>query len=185
METQTIDRVAETSGTRRVAELSVADLFRTSDSLASTILRMALAVVLFPHGAQHLLGWFGGYGYAGTHEWMIELGFPGPLATAAIVTEFVAPLALAIGVVSRAAAAGVVGLMIGAASVHLPNGFFMNWFGALPAGTEGYEYHILMGTMAVAVAIAGAGRWSADHVIRQRLARVVAGRRCAAIHAPQ
>lgn len=171
---QMMNRAAETIGTPRTT-LSFADLFRTSDGVSPTILRMALAVVLFPHGAQHLLGWFGGYGYAGTHAWMIELGFPGPLATAAIVTEFVAPLALAIGLASRAAAAGVVGLMVGAASVHLRNGFFMNWFGTLPAGAEGYEYHILLGTMAVAVAIAGAGRWSADQAIRKRLARVVPG----------
>jgi len=119
---------------------------------------MALALVLFPHGAQHLLAWFGGYGFAGTYQWMTGLGFPGALAAVAIYVEFVAPFALLLGIAGRVAALGVVGLMLGAASVHVGNGFFMNWFGKLPAGAERYEYHILLATLAVAVAIAGAGR---------------------------
>lgn len=146
-----------------------AGFFRTSDDLSPVILRVVLAVVLFPHGAQHLLGWFGGYGFGGTYQWMTGLGFPGVLAAVAIVTEFAAPFALLAGIASRAAAAGVVALMAGAATVHLQNGFFMNWFGALPAGTEGYEYHVLVATMAVIVAVAGAGRWSLDRVIAVRV----------------
>lgn len=151
-----------TFGADRGRTFTFADLFRTSDALSPAILRIVLAVVLFPHGAQHLLGWFSGYGFAGTYRWMTGAGFPGPLAALAIVTEFMAPLLLVAGFASRAAALGIVGLMLGAVRVHLPNGFFMNWFGALPAGAEGFEYHILLATMAVTVVIAGAGRWSVD-----------------------
>jgi putative oxidoreductase len=154
----------------RGAAIGIAGVFRTNDALSPAILRIVLAVVLFPHGAQHLLGWFSGYGFAGTYHWMTEIGFPGPLAALAIVTEFAAPLLLVIGFASRAAALGIVGLMLGALRVHLPNGFFMNWFGTLPAGSEGFEYHILMATMAVAVVIAGAGRWSVDRMMGRRLA---------------
>jgi putative oxidoreductase len=147
---------------------AIVPVLRTTDDPGPTVLRLALAVVLFPHGAQHLLGWFGGYGFSGTLHWMTGLGFPAPLAGLAIVTELAAPVALAVGIGTRAAAIGVVGLMIGAASVHLPNGFFMNWFGQLSAGSEGYEYHILVAAMAAALAITGGGRWSADRIVTRR-----------------
>jgi putative oxidoreductase len=145
-----------------------AAVFHTSRDVAPTLLRLVLALVMFPHGAQHLLGWFGGYGFAGTYQWMTSLGFPGPLAAVAIVTEFLAPLALAAGLAGRVAALGVTALMLGAVTVHAGNGFFMNWFGALPAGSEGFEYHLLVLAMAVAVLIAGSGRWSLDRWITVR-----------------
>jgi putative oxidoreductase len=171
METQVAHRHTAGPGAPRRTISRLAEFFRTGNDLSPVVLRVALAVVLFPHGAQHLLGWFGGYGFGGTYHWMTGLGFPGALAAVAIVTEFVAPLALLAGLASRAMAAGVVGLMLGAVRVHLENGFFMNWFGALPRGVEGYEYHILLATMAVAVVIAGAGRWSLDRLIAVRLER--------------
>jgi hypothetical protein len=56
-------------------------LLRTTSAPAPAIARVALALILFPHGAQHVLGWFGGYGFAGTLAWMTgTLGFPAPLA---------------------------------------------------------------------------------------------------------
>lgn len=139
---------------------------------AATLLRVALAIVIFPHGAQHLLGWFGGYGFTGTHEWMTDtLGFPGALAAVAIVTEFVAPVALLVGLLGRPAALGVAGIMAGALAVHLPSGFFMNWFGALPAGEEGFEYHLLVIAMALALVVRGSGGWSLDRAITARWRR--------------
>jgi len=51
--------------------------------------------------------------------------------------------------------------------VHLPNGFFMNWFGK-QAG-EGYEYHLLVIGIALALLISGAGKWSVDKVIAERV----------------
>lgn len=140
-------------------------LFRTRSDTGLAMLRLLLAAVIFPHGAQHLVGWFGGYGYEGTREWMTGLGFPGPLATLAIVTEFVAPIALALGMASRVAALGIIGIMAGAVKVHFSNGFFMNWFGAIPAGMEGYEYHILVVALALVVVLRGGGRWSLDEAI--------------------
>lgn len=125
--------------------------------------RLVLAAVMFPHGAQHLLGWFGGYGFAGTHGWMTAtLGIPGPLATIAILTEFFAPLFLVVGLGGRIAAAGLVTLMAVAASAHVGNGFFMNWFGTLGAGVEGFEYHVLAIGMAIPTVLEGSGLWSLD-----------------------
>src|SRR5687767_7710166 len=106
--------------------------------------RVMLGAIMLPHGFQHALGLFGGYGFRGTLGWMTDtLGFPAPLAALAIIVELIAPFALIIGLGGRAAAVGIIGLMAGAASTHAANGFFMNWYGALPAGVEGFEYHLL------------------------------------------
>lgn len=144
-------------------------ILRTDAAAAPLLARVALAAIMFPHGAQHALGWFGGYGFAGTHAWMTDtLGFPAPLAALAIVTELVAPVALLAGVGGRIAAAGIFGLMLGAASTHTANGFFMNWFGNLPAGAEGFEYHLLVMALAGVVMIEGSGALSADRRIVSR-----------------
>lgn len=141
-------------------------LIRTDEDYAVLLLRVSLALILFPHGAQHMLGWFGGYGFAGTYQWMTQsLGFPATLAALGIITEFVAPFALAAGIGSRIAALGVIGLMSGAVITHAEHGFFMNWFGGLPAGAEGYEYHLLVIAIALALVIRGSGAWSTDGLL--------------------
>jgi putative oxidoreductase len=110
-----------------------------------------------------VLGWFGGYGFGGTLGWMTDtLGFPAPLAVLALLTEIAAPVALLLGAGGRLAALGVVGLMLGALSTHVANGFFMNWFGTLPAGQEGFEYHVLMIALALVVVVRGSGAWALD-----------------------
>src|SRR5881394_2609653 len=135
----------------------------TTGDAGATVARLALCFVIFPHGAQHALGWFGGYGFAGTFGWMTRtLGFPAPLAALAIVTELLAPLALLAGVAGRLAALGIAGIMLGAITTHAPNGFFMNWFGALPAGQEGFEYHLLVIALCAVVAVKGSGALSVD-----------------------
>jgi putative oxidoreductase len=144
-------------------------LLRTADDPGPALARLTLAFVFFPHGAQHVLGWLGGYGFHGTLQWMTAtLGFPAPLAVMALVTELVAPFALLVGLGGRAAALGLVGLMLGALSTHWPNGFFMNWFGTLPAGQEGYEYHILAIALAGTVVLQGSGAWSLDRLLGRR-----------------
>lgn len=139
----------------------MARLLATTSDPVQTGLRLTLAAVMFPHGAQHALGWFGGNGIAGTYGWMTgTLGIPGPLAAAAIVGETVAPLFLALGLGGRAAA-GVLGIILAvAATTHAGNGFFMNWLGT-QAG-EGFEYHLLGIALAVAVAARGSGAFSLD-----------------------
>jgi putative oxidoreductase len=139
--------------------------------------RVSLGLLLFPHGAQHALGWFGGYGFEGTLGWMTgTLGFPAGAAALAIVVELLAPFALVLGLGGRLAALGVVGLMLGAVSTHVSNGFFMNWFGTLAAGREGFEYHLLAIALAAVVILDGSGPLSLD----RRLASALRARRGAA-----
>ena len=138
----------------------------TSDSLAALAARVTLGAVLLPHGAQHALGLFGGYGFSGTLGWMTKtLGFPAALGALAIVTELLAPIALIVGFAGRLAALGIACLMLVAASTHVANGFFMNWFGGMPAGTEGFEYHLLAIALALVVIIQGSGAWSLDRAL--------------------
>jgi putative oxidoreductase len=149
-------------------------VLQTTDDLAPAFARVTLALVMFPHGAQHVLGWFGGYGFEGTLGWMTgTLGFPAPLATLALVTEITAPFALVLGLGGRVAAVGIVGLMLGALSTHAPNGFFMNWFGRLPAGQEGFEYHIIAIALAATVVLQGSGAWSLDRIVAKGRAAAV------------
>lgn len=142
----------------------------TPRDASAAIARVGLGLLMFPHGAQHVLGWFGGYGFRGTHAWMTgTLGFPSALAALAIVTELVGSLALIAGLGGRVAALGIIGLMLGAASTHAPNGFFMNWFGALPPGQEGFEYHLMAIVLALVIVVRGSGVLSMDRALSRRL----------------
>ena len=117
---------------------------------------------MFPHGAQKVLGWFGGYGFSGTMQFFTEqMGIPAVLAFLAIAVEFLGPVALVAGLGARLAAAGVaVNMAVAVWLVHLPNGFFMNWFGNQKG--EGFEYHLLAIALALVVVIRGSGAWSLD-----------------------
>ena len=145
-------------------------LVATSDSPALTVLRLALGVVMFPHGAQKLLGWWGGYGLDATLGWFGSAGIPAVLGILAIAAEFAGGIALVAGVGTRIAAFGIaVTMAVAALLVHLPYGFFMNWSGAQKG--EGIEYHILAFAMAVALMIAGGGRWSVDRAVGDHMGR--------------
>ncbi|HUM04113.1 MAG TPA: DoxX family protein [Terriglobales bacterium] len=139
-------------------------LISTSDDVSLTILRVVLGVVFFVHGAQKLLGWFGGFGLAGTLGFMHQLGIPAPLAYLAIATEFFGGLGLIVGFLTRIPALGIaVDMIVAVFTVHYPNGFFMNWIGNQKG--EGYEYHLLAIAMAAALLLRGAGRFSIDRTL--------------------
>ena len=141
-------------------------LIQTDSDHASLILRLTLAIVMFPHGAQKMLGWFGGYGFSGTMDAMTGMGLPALVVFLVILGEFLGPIGLAVGFLSRAAAAGIGIIMTGAIFFgHLEHGFFMNWYGN-QAG-EGFEYHLLMIGIALAIILKGGGAFSVD----QRLSR--------------
>lgn len=142
----------------------VRSLFATNDDRVALALRVAFAGVMWPHGTQHALGWFGGYGFSGTYGWMTTtLGIPAPLAALAIVTELVAPALLLVGLGGRLAAAGLGAVLAVAATTHAANGFFMNWFGS-QAG-EGFEYHLLGVAIALALVVRGSGALSVDRYL--------------------
>jgi putative oxidoreductase len=143
--------------------------FSTEDTLAPLVIRVMLGVVMLPHGAQKALGMFGGGGFAATMKGMSQgMGIPSVVVFLIIASEFLGSMGLILGVATRFCAFGTFSIMTGAIfMVHLPNGFFMNWFGK-QAG-EGFEYHLLAIGMAVALMIAGGGKWSADRYLATKL----------------
>ena len=141
-------------------------LLGTSNDVTLTMLRLVLGVVFLAHGAQKMLGWFGGYGFHGTMGFFEHLGMPAPVAFLIICTEFFGGLGLIVGLLTRIAALGIGVEMIGAIfMVHLPNGFFMNWYGTQKG--EGFEYHLLAIAVAAVLLSRGAGKFSADRALSQ------------------
>jgi putative oxidoreductase len=139
-------------------------LVATGDSLAATALRVALGLMILPHGLQKTVGAFGGYGFKGTMGYLTgTLGAPWIFALLAILAESVGGAMLIAGVGTRVAALGLAATMVVAASQHRANGFFMNWTGAQKG--EGVEFHLLAIAIAVALVILGGGRFSVDALI--------------------
>jgi putative oxidoreductase len=143
--------------------------FQTDDTWTGLALRLTLGLVMFPHGAQKLLGWYGGFGFSGTMGFFTEtMHLPWIVALLVIAGELFGSLGLIAGLLTRFTAASFIVIMLGAITTsHLQNGFFMNWFGK--QGGEGYEYHLLVIGIAIALLITGAGRWSADRVIAEKI----------------
>ena len=142
-------------------------LFKTNENAAATIIRIVLGAILFPHGAQKLLGWFGGYGFDGTMGFLTgTAGLPWIIAFLVIIIEFFGALALIFGFATRIVATGVIVLFAGILLMHLQNGFFMNWNGQ-QAG-EGFEYHLLVIGMSLALLVSGAGKWSIDYALQKK-----------------
>ncbi len=128
---------------------------------AALIARLALGIAILPHGLQKLLGMLGGYGFGPTVEFFTGIGVPAFIAVLIILGESFGALFLILGLISRVSAAGIALIMLGAVfMVHLPNGFFMNWYGAQKG--EGFEYHLLALGLALIVVLRGGGRWSLD-----------------------
>jgi putative oxidoreductase len=139
-------------------------LIATSNDVTLTILRLVLGVVFFAHGAQKLLGWFGGFGFSGTVGFFTHMGMPAPVAVLVILTEFFGGLGLILGFLTRIPALGIAVEMVGAIfMVHLPNGFFMNW--ANNQKGEGFEYHLLAIAVATTLLLRGAGAFSVDRAL--------------------
>jgi len=152
------------------AAMKIARLFATIDSFGPLILRLGLAAAMFPHGAQKVLGWYGGHGFEGSMKFFTgTLHIPMALAFLAIATEFAAPIALLLGFFTRLAALAIAVHITVAAILggHICNGFFMNWFGK-QAG-EGFEYHLLMATLGLGLVFLGGGKWALDGMLARKL----------------
>lgn len=140
-------------------------LFATEGNLSGTILRLGLGAVMLPHGAQKLLGLFGGAGFSASLKgFESSFHIPAILALAAILAESVGAVALALGFCTRIAALAIaVDMAVAVYLVHWKVGFFMNWMGSQKG--EGFEYHILAIAIALALVIKGGGLWSVDRAI--------------------
>ena len=140
-------------------------LFQTNDNFSYWIPRIVLGLVMLPHGAQKLLGWFGGFGFTNTMTFFTQTaGLPWIIAFLVIMGESFGALGLIFGFLTRLSAFGMICIMLGAIiTVHSPNGFFMNWFGK-QAG-EGFEYHLLVIGICIPLLIRGGGKYSVDGLL--------------------
>ena len=140
-------------------------LISTSDDYTYTMVRLVLGVVFFAHGAQKMLGWFGGYGFSGTMGFFIQvMHIPAPLAFLAICAEFFGGLGLLVGLLGRVAAFGItMNMLVAIFTVHIHNGLFANWSGQQKG--EGIEYHLLAIALLLVVMIKGSGALSIDRAL--------------------
>ncbi len=141
-------------------------IFHTDGGVAGLLLRIAVAVVIFPHGAQKLFGWFGGYGPSGTLQFFKGLGVPTVAGWLGILAESVGPVLLVLGLGTRIVALLLAGVMVAAMLlVHRSTGFFMNWGGQHQPGKEGFEYHLLALGALAALMVTGGGAFSIDALL--------------------
>jgi putative oxidoreductase len=143
----------------------ISRLYATDDSTAVAILRLVLGIVFFAHGAQKMLGWFGGDGFTGTMSFFTgTMHIPAPLAFLEIAAEFFGAVGLILGFLTRIAAFGIgVIMLVAVMSVHHAYGFFMNWTGTQKG--EGFEYHLLVLAIVAFLMIRGAGAFSVDRAL--------------------
>ena len=142
-------------------------LFQTNDNFSYWVPRVILGCVFLPHGAQKLFGWFGGFGFTNTMTYFTQTtGLPWIIAFLIVMGESLGSLGLILGFFTRLSALGLICIMVGAIiTVHIPNGFFMNWFGK-QAG-EGFEYHLLVIGMSIPLLVSGGGKYSVDMLIHK------------------
>lgn len=135
-------------------------------SFGLLILRLSLGAVFFAHGAQKVLGWWGGRGMDGFIAGVTQMGFPGWMGYLAAYTEFLGGIAIIIGLLTRVASLGIVSTMVVAIwKVHGVHGFFLNGL-CLPDKGQGYEYALTLLCMALCLVFTGAGKISIDGFIR-------------------
>ncbi|MBV6440443.1 MAG: DoxX family protein [Haliscomenobacteraceae bacterium CHB4] len=140
----------------------MAILFTSGNDWTGLILRLTLGLIIFPHGAQKLLGWFGGYGFTGTMNFFTgTVHLPWLIGLLVILIEFFGSLFLIAGLGSRLWAIAMIVLMLGIIfTSHVQNGFFINWSGT-QAG-EGFEYHLFAIGLSLALLFNGSGKFSLD-----------------------
>jgi len=143
-------------------------LLATSDHWTLTVLRLVMGVTFFMHGAQKMLGWFGGYGFSGTMGFFTSMmHIPAPFAVLAILAEFLGGIGLIVGALTRIAAFGIAtNMVVAVLMVHANVGFFMNWTGQQKG--EGFEYHLLALAIAIVLMVRGGGAFSVDRALSSR-----------------
>ena len=148
-------------------------LTATEPVITPLILRIVFAVVLWPHGAQLLLGCFGGYGFSATMQYFTtQAGLHPLVAFVVIILEFFGSILILLGLFTRVFAFASLILFTGMiVTVHQQFGFFMNWYGNMKG--EGFEYHLLVIGMLLCLTISGAGKASLDTLINKRINKKV------------
>lgn len=142
-------------------------IFATDSSYNLLLLRVTLGFVFGAHGVQKAFGWFGGFGWDNTIGYFNSVGVPTLFGALVILIETLGALLLIIGFAGRINAALMAIVMAGAFYIdHLPNGFYMNWFGETRG--EGYEFDILFWAIAIVLTVKGSGAFSLDRLIMKR-----------------
>ena len=142
----------------------IALTIKTNNNLASIVLRTIAFIVVFSHGAQAFLGWFGGAGLTNTLQALTtHMGLPYFVALLVILIQFFSPILLLLGFATRLAALSIFGIFVGMLTYHIQYGLHMNWMGDKPG--EGYEFHLLMLAITGALLILGGGKFSIDRYI--------------------
>jgi len=142
-------------------------IISTNNDFTVAILRLLVGAVFFAHGAQKMLGWFGGYGLSGTMGFFATMGIPAPFAFLAIAAEFFGGLGLIVGFLARIAAFGIIcNMAVAVMMVHRQNGLFMNWSGNQKG--EGFEFHILAIALLLLILIKGSGALSVDRFLSEK-----------------
>lgn len=138
-------------------------ILKTNNDWTGLFLRLTIAIVIFPHGAQKLLGWFGGYGFAGTMQYFTETkSLPWIIGFLVIMLEFFGSIFILLGIGSRLIAGAYIILAAGITlTSHVQNGFFINWYGNQQG--EGYEYFLLLAGLSIALLLNGSGKLSVDN----------------------
>ncbi len=135
-------------------------VFSTRAGYGLTVLRILVGIIFVAHGGQKLFGLFGGYGLAGTAQYMESLGLtPGyVMASLAGGAEFFGGVALIIGLLARPAAVALIFMtLVAIFSVHIHNGLFM--------ANNGFEFALALLGALIAILIEGPGRLSLDRAI--------------------
>lgn len=143
----------------------VNNIIQTEQSTAMLLVRILLGLVIFSHGAQSMIGWFGGTGFTSTMYYLTSImQLPYIIALSVILLQFFGSILIILGVLVRPVALAMSGMFVGMiVTVHLDHGFFMNWFG--DKSGEGFEYHILVLALCATLMIEGAGRFSLDRFL--------------------
>lgn len=144
-------------------------IINTKDDISPFVIRVTLGIVMFAHGSQKMLGWFSDHGATWTVEmWQKWWGFPPAITWAVIFGEFFGPIFMVFGFCTRIMACITTAIMIGAMYfVTFKWGFYMNWYTESTRG-EGYEYHILVLGICLALFIKGSGKYSIDRALMKR-----------------
>ena len=134
-------------------------IYDALEGLSYPLMRFVTGLFLMPHGSQKLFGLFGGDIHA-TAGFFAKVGIEPALPMAYLVgcVEFFGGLLVAVGFLTRPAAAGVAIMMaVAVLNVHLANGYFWT--------SGGFEYPLLWGLLAVAIFLRGGGPLSVDRAI--------------------
>ena len=146
-------------------------LFSTDNGFTGLILRLTIGLIMFPHGAQKMLGLFGGYGFKATMKYFTEtMQLPWFISLIIILIEFLGAIGIFLGFGTKIWAVLFIVVMIGAVvTTNYSNGFFMNWFGNQSG--EGFEYHLLVIGLCIALLVTGSGKLALDNILYAEMLR--------------